>query len=85
MILVTNIRYDNTDQLIMILMSRHDYFTISSPGAPPQPVICGTMQVILMIVIMIVVMVVIIVVIMIVVMVVIMILMMMIVMKITSI
>lgn len=23
---------------------RHDYFTISSPGAPPQPVICGTMQ-----------------------------------------
>ena len=26
-------------------MPRHDYFTISSPGAPPQPVICGTMQV----------------------------------------
>ena len=27
-------------------MPRHDYFTISSPGAPPQPVICGTMQVV---------------------------------------
>ena len=29
----------------MTVMPRHDYFTISSPGAPPQPVICGTMQV----------------------------------------
>ena len=28
--------------------TRHDYFTISSPGAPPQPVICGTMQVVIM-------------------------------------
>ena len=65
---------------MIILMSRHDYFTISSPGAPPQPVICGTMQVILMIVIMIVVMVVIIVVIMVVMMIV-----MMIVVKIISI
>ena len=35
----------------MTWMSRHDYFTISSPGAPPQPVICGTMQVILMMVV----------------------------------
>ena len=30
----------------MVPSTRHDYFTISSPGAPPQPVICGTMQVI---------------------------------------
>ena len=28
--------------------TRHDYFTISSPGAPAQPVICGTMQVVVM-------------------------------------
>ena len=29
--------------------TRHDYFTISSPGAPPQPVICGTMQVVMIV------------------------------------
>ena len=35
--------------MMIKMVIRHDYFTISSPGAPPQPVICGTMQVIIVI------------------------------------